>query len=198
MPRLLDTKTIVADPSIFYLSQTQADGGFKSINDLYFRAGFKCLRAADDTSELAGMERILEHWHALEHREPTLKIVCPARYDYSRKQFGLIRDGCPNLLWELKRARREQLTARQLMTKNPSEGIVDKDNHLRDCLKYIVHLVPKPSDVPVALKRDEIIAEAFRTGNHGSLAVRIAQLDHQQQRQSEPISYRAQWPRNDR
>src|SRR6476660_2621165 len=92
------------------------------------------------------------------------------------------------------RTRREQLTARQLISKNPSEGIVDKDNHLRDCLKYIVHSQPKPSEVPVALKRDEIIAEAFRTGNHGSLAARIAQLDHQEQRRSEPISYRPRWP----
>src|SRR5438309_5057998 len=95
------------------------------------------------------------------------------------------------------RTRREQLTARQLMSKNPSEGIVDKDNHLRDCLKYIAHSRPRPSAVPATLKREEMIAEAFRTGNHGSLAVRIAQLDHQEQRRSKPISYRPRWPGND-
>ncbi len=33
------------------------------------------------------MERILEHWRDLDHREPTLKIVCLS--DYSRKRFGL-------------------------------------------------------------------------------------------------------------
>ena len=68
-----------------------------------------------------------------EHREPTLKIVCP--YDFSRKQHGLFADGCPNLVWELMRTRREQLSASQLMRKNPTEAIVDKDNHLRDTLK---------------------------------------------------------------
>ena len=48
--------------------------------------------------------------------------------------------GCPNLIWELSRARREQLSAQQLLTSNVSERVVDKDshNHLRDRLKYLV------------------------------------------------------------
>src|SRR5262245_8526350 len=82
----------------------------------------------------ARMPRLLE-WNEYSNtaaiwitREPTLKIICP--YDYSRKRFGLFPDGCPNLLWELMRTRREQLTASQLMRKNPTEAIVDKDNHL--------------------------------------------------------------------
>ena len=41
----------------------------------------------------------------------------------------MFRDGCPNLLWELMPTRREQLSAAQLMRKNPTEAIVDKDNH---------------------------------------------------------------------
>src|SRR5215470_3954672 len=89
------------------------------------------------------MESILEHWRDLDHRQLTLKIVCP--YDYSRKRFGLFPNGCPNLLWELMRTRREQLSAAQLMRKNPSEAIVDKDNHLRDALKYILLSLPGPS-----------------------------------------------------
>jgi hypothetical protein len=39
-----------------------------------------------ETGEIAGMERIFEHWRDLDAREPSLKIVCP--YDYSRKRFG--------------------------------------------------------------------------------------------------------------
>jgi len=74
-----------------------------------------------ENGEIAGMERILEHWRDLDHRQPTLKIVCP--YDYSRKRFGLFPNGCPNLLWELMRTRREQLSAVQLMRKNPSEKL---------------------------------------------------------------------------
>jgi len=40
------------------------------------------------------------------------------------------------------RTRREQLSASQLMRKNPTEAIVDKDNHLRDALKYILLSLP--------------------------------------------------------
>ncbi len=32
------------------------------------------------------------------------------------------------------------------MTKNPTEAIVDKDNHLRDCLKYIILSLPEPTE----------------------------------------------------
>jgi hypothetical protein len=102
---------------------------------LYSDAGLNGLWEGEN-AEIAGMERILEHWRDLDYREPTLKIICP--HDYSRKRFGLFVDGCPNLLWELMRTRREQLTASQLMRKNPTEAIVDKDNHLRDALKYIL------------------------------------------------------------
>jgi hypothetical protein len=180
-----------ADPSIFYRNQAQSEGDFKSISDIYIEAGLKGLFQAQN-AELAGMERILEHWRDLEYREPTLKIVCP--YDYSRRKFGLFRDGCPNLLWELMRTRREQLSASQLMRRNQSEAIVDKDNHLRDCLKYIVLSLPRPSEVPVALKREEIIAEAYRTGNYGGLGVRLAQFDEKERRKSEPVCYLPRWP----
>jgi hypothetical protein len=125
--------------------------------------------------------------------EPTLKIICP--YDYSRKRFGLFVDGCPNLLWELMRTRREQLTASQLMRKNPTEAIVDKDNHLRDALKYILLSLPSPSEKPLSQERDEIIREAFATGNYGSLGVRIAQFDAQRMRKLESVSYRPRWPK---
>ena len=132
------------------------------------------------------MERILEHWRDLDYREPTLKIICP--HDFSRKRFGLFVDGCPNLLWELMRTRREQLTASQLMRKNPTEAIVDKDNHLRDALKYI--LLSSPSEKPPSQERDEIIREAYATGNYCSLGVRLAQFDAQRMRKSESVSYR--------
>src|SRR5262249_36537947 len=128
----IDAGQILADPSIFHATQAQAEGGFKSIAELYSEAGLDGLRESEN-AEIAGMERILEHWSDLDYREPTLKIICP--HDYSRKRFGLFVDGCPNLLWELMRTRREQLTASQLMRKNPTEAIVDKDNHLRDALK---------------------------------------------------------------
>lgn len=126
--------------------------------------------------------------------EPTLKIVCP--YDYSRKRFGLFPNGCPNLLWELMRTRREQLSAQQLMRKNPSEAIVDKDNHLRDALKYVLLSLPGPSEPPVELERERIIREAYETGNYTTLAIRMLQYDSQRRASTEALSYLARLPRD--
>jgi len=191
LPGFLDAERICADPSIFYRTQAQSEGGFKSIADLYNEAGLSGLSEGEN-AEIAGMERILEHWRDLDHREPTLKIVCP--YDYSRKRFGLFQDGCPNLLWELMRTRREQLSAAQLMRKNPTEAIVDKDNHLRDALKYILLSLPSPSEIPVRLQRDDMITEAIANGKQATLGVLIAQYDAKRKAKCEPVSYRARWP----
>jgi hypothetical protein len=191
LPGFLQASRIVADPSIFYKNQAQADGDFKSIADLYQEAGLSGMWEGEN-GELAGMERIFEHWRDLDHREPTLKIVCP--YDYSRKRFGLFSRGCPNLLWELMRTRREQLSASQLMRRNPTEAIVDKDNHLRDALKYILLSLPRPADTPKQNRRDEIIREAFANGTQATLAVQLAHFDEQERMNTEPVSYRPHWP----
>jgi hypothetical protein len=183
---------IYADPSIFYRTQAQSDGDFKSVADLYIEAGLTNLCQAEN-AELAGIERILEHWHDLEYRDPTLRIVC--RDDYSRRRFGLFPNGCPNLLWELMRTRRAQLSASQLMRKNPTEAIVDKDNHLRDCLKYVVLSRPASAEIPNSIARERIIQEAYRDGTYPSLAVRLAQLDEQERRESEPVSYVSRLPK---
>jgi hypothetical protein len=139
LPVFLDARPIYAGPSIFYRTQAQSDGGFKSIEELYREAGLRGLYEGQN-AEIASVERILEHWRDLDHREPTLKIVC--REDYSRRRFGLFPSGCANLVSELMPTRREQLSAPQLMRKNPTEAIVDKDNHLRDALKYILLSLP--------------------------------------------------------
>jgi hypothetical protein len=85
------------------------------------------------------------------------------------------------------RTRREQLTASQLMRKNPIEAIVDKDNHLRDALKYILLSLPSPSERPEESEREAIIKEAFETGAYGSLAVRMAQFDASNVSKSESV-----------
>jgi len=142
-------------------THAQAEGGFKSIAELYNEAGLNGVWEGEN-AEIAGMQRILKHWRDLDYHEPTLKIICP--HDYSRKRFGLFSDGCPNLLWELMRTRREQLTASQLMRKNPTEAIVDKDNHLRDALKYILLSLPSPSEKPPSQERDDINSRGICNG----------------------------------
>lgn len=151
-------ENVVADPSIFYDTQAQADGTYKAIASIYREYGIDNLCPAPERAELLGMERILMHWRDLENREPTLKIVCTE--DWSKKNYGVHNEGCPNLLWELKRTRREKMSAQLLQRKNPTEAIVDKDNHLRDALKYIVLALPEPSELPNAEKLRRLMAAA--------------------------------------
>ena len=117
---------VYADPSIFYSTEAQANGGFEAVSDIYARLGITNLIRAKVVHETLGIECILDHWRDLDHREPTLKIVCPReKRDISRPIYGIHNDGCPNLLWELRRACKDKT------------GIVDQDNHLRDALKYL-------------------------------------------------------------
>lgn len=125
----------LADPTIFDKTQAQGDGTFKSIAELYAEEGIRNLVPAPKTSEILGMERILRHWANLDRREPTLRIVCPRWLrNIGSPMYGIRNEGCPNLLWELRRARREGF----------SEKIVDRDNDLRDCLKYLCLALPEP------------------------------------------------------
>jgi hypothetical protein len=73
LPGFVDATQILADPSIFHATQAQAEGGFKSIAELYNEAGLNGLWEGE-SAEIAGMERILEHWRDLDYREPTVPL----------------------------------------------------------------------------------------------------------------------------
>jgi hypothetical protein len=150
----------LADPSIFYKSQAQSDGSYKAIADLYIEEGIRNLIPAPSNNELTGMERILNHWLDLENREPTLKIICPRELrDIGKPIYGVHNEGCPNLLWELRRARREELSAGQLVNRNPTERIVDRDNHLRDCLKYLCSSFQEPTRKTAEMRANDAIRD---------------------------------------
>jgi len=129
----------------------------KSYNELYVERGFELLSPfAGDRSDVSFAGRLMMHWSNLDKREPSVKIFCP---NYSeRPQPGLYNWGCPNLLWELMRIRRVKLTAQQLLSRNVSEAIVDKDNHAVDAAKYLLMSHPEPT----LKSRQEIIAEAVK------------------------------------
>lgn len=184
-PGFAELEDVLADPSIFNKTQQQADGSLKSVADLYNDAGLTNLGPAPNNAEVAGMERILAHWRDLEHREPTLKIVCPSYYNTEQKHYGLFTDGCPNLVWELRRARRAQLTAQQLLTKNQSEAIVDKDNHLRDVLKYVCLSLPEPAAPPLEM-RMRAIAEAHADSPTNAMIGR-RKLEQEVMRERQPV-----------
>jgi|SRR5581483_2554764 len=188
LPNFKAIREVMADPSIFYKNQQQADGSFRAIADMYEQAGIKNLAPAPDNTEITGMERILEHWRDLDNREPTLKIFCPSNLDYEKKHYGLFQRGCPNLIWELRRARRATLTAQQLLTKNPTEKIVDKDNHLRDCLKYIVLSLPAPARIPLEKKLSDL-AKKVETGEQSltNIMIQRKKLEQEVREESEPV-----------
>ncbi|HEY6351994.1 MAG TPA: hypothetical protein VI636_21575 [Candidatus Angelobacter sp.] len=155
-----EAQEVIADPSIFHKTQAQTDGSFKAIVDLYHQEGITTLYPAPDNSEATGMERILDHWLDLDRREPTLRIVCPTGLrDISKPIFGVHNQGCPNLVWELRQARRVQLSAGQLVDHNPSEKIVDRNNHLRDCLKYLCLFLHEPTSKTPEQQANEAIKD---------------------------------------
>lgn len=178
-----------ADPSIFYKTQAQSDGSYRAVNDLYVDVGIDHMGPAPHTTEITGMERILSHWLNIEEQEPTLKIRCPKeKTDIQRPIYGVHNDGCPNLLWELRRARREELSASQLMRRNPSEKVVDKDNHLRDCLKYIILSLPDPAIKSTNIRAQEHIKPLVEAGDLTSALIRRQQfIDKEEQDTEQPI-----------
>jgi hypothetical protein len=168
---------IFADPSIFFRTQAQTDGTFKAIEEMYAEVGVSNLSKAPETNELLGMERILSHWMNLDEQEPTLKIVCPKRLqDIGKPIYGVHNEGCPNLLWELRRARREQLTAVQLANRNPSEKIVDIDNHLRDCLKYLTLTLPPPARKPYGERLADRVAKLWKENDPTTAMLQIMKI----------------------
>jgi len=176
-----------ADPSIFYANQAQGDGTFKAIATLFAEEGIDNLSPAPENNELLGMERILSHWMNLDQREPTLKILCPkALQDIAKPNYGIVNGGCPNLLWELRRARREELSATQLTRKNPTEKIVDKDNHLRDCLKYLVLTLPEPSQKSARMLAAEAVRPLADQGDLTSAQIRWLQMTEDSPRNGRP------------
>lgn len=179
---------IFADPSIFYNTHAQNDGTFKAISSLYAEQGID-LDSAPENNELLGMERILEHWKNLDTCEPTLKIVCrKSVQDIAKPHYGLHNDGCPNLLWELRRTRRGELTPIQLATRNPTEKIVDKDNHLRDALKYMILTRPSPAEKTWQQKAAEEIRPLAEAGDLTSALIRWEQRRAEEEPNSRPAN----------
>jgi len=137
-----------ADPTIFDATFQQSQIGpvperAKSVNELYVEQGIGLFAPfARDRSDVSFAATLMTHWANLNERKPTVRIVCRNYSD--RPQPGLHNWDCPNLLWELMRTRRVKLSAHQLLYRNVAEAIVDKDNHARDAMKYILMSHPEP------------------------------------------------------
>lgn len=148
MPDLERARWISSDPDIFKEKQAQSKGDYTAVYDEYKKAGMVPMRPyLGVRSDITFVEWVMsDYWRGI-HRgmRPRLYIVC--RNPSDRPQPGLHPWDCPNLLWELKRAKRVEMTARQLMTRNPSDALVDKTNHLRDAMKYFLGTVRSAAKV---------------------------------------------------
>jgi len=151
MPDLERKRWIVADPSIFKDTQAHSKGDYTAIHAEYRKAGFPAMREYQGVrSDITFVEWVMtDYWRGI-HRgmRPRLYIVC--RNPSDRPQPGLHPWDCPNLLWELKRAKRVEMTARQLATRNPSDALVDKQNHLRDAFKYFLGTIRNATQKPIS------------------------------------------------
>lgn len=164
MPDFARMEPCYADSTIFSVTSQQSQrpgeavARAKSYGELYAEQGIENLVPfGGDRSDVSFAGRLHLHWADLEHREPTVKIVC--RKYSETPQFGLHPWDCPNLLWELMRCRRVKLTAQQLLSRNASEAIVDKDNHAIDALKYEIMSHPEPTRKTLERRVNERVEE---------------------------------------
>lgn len=158
MPDLEKMRWVNADPSIFWDTVPTPEGSYTAINSVYKQHGVDMLRPFEgERNDLTAVSRLLDqHWANLQTRKPTVYIVC--RNESDKRQPGLHPHDSPNLLWELKRIRRAQMSSKQLMTKNPTEQIVDKDNHGWDAAcKYVLLQFPKAEKEPLEEQLKKVV-----------------------------------------
>ena len=180
--------TCYADPSIFPLNAqanvpTRKDERAKSLNEIYVENGIEIFSPFHgDHSDISFGERVLMHWRDLDNREPTLKIVC--RNFSESPQPGLHNWDCPNLLWEMMRMRRVKLTAQQLLSRNTSEAIVQKDNHALDAAKYLVMSHPEPTRKPLGRRVAERVEKLFKERDMTTAMLGLSKIQ-QEEREKE-------------
>lgn len=149
MPDMERARWIMGDPAIFWNSKEQASGAPTNTWETYHKNKMWPMRSYDGIrSDVTFVQWMLaDYWKLslLQQKKPRLYIVC--RNPSDAPQPGLHPYDCPNLIWELKRARRVEMTARQLMTQNQKENLREKNNHARDCLKYLTGLLRNPAAI---------------------------------------------------
>lgn len=207
MEEIRKVRHCYADPSIFPDTNQQSNReSAKSYNDLYVENGIALFsQFYGDRSDISFAARLLsQHWANLgptdreleeyseeeqaeimaKFRKPTLKIVCRNYSD--APQPGLHNWDSPNLLWEMMRMRKRKLTAVQLMSRNPTEEIIDKDNHGLDAAKYLVMSLPEPTLKTAHELAMEAIAH-IPADDITSRAARYEEALYDQQRKDQPV-----------
>jgi hypothetical protein len=199
MLRMEDIRKVTVaygDPTIFDATMQQSNQPStqgkaveraKSINELYIEQGVELFSPFQgDRSDISFAGRLMLHWSNLDKREPSVKIVC--RNYSERPQPGLHHWDCPNLLWELMRTRRVKLTSQQLLSRNTSEAIVDKENHARDAMKYLLMSHPEPAVKTMREKAREALQPLVEYEDLTSAYIRYLQMmEEQEEEEAKPI-----------
>jgi len=84
------------------------------------------------------------------------------------------------------RTRRQTLTAQQLLSRNVSEAIIAKDEHARDCMKYVLMSHPEPTLKTAQQLAAEAVAPLAQQGDLTSAAIRYKQMMEEAERGNEP------------
>ena len=85
------------------------------------------------------------------------------------------------------RTRRVKLTAQQLLSRNASETIVDKDNHARDACKYILMSHPEPTVKTFRERALEVTKPLAEEHDLSSAYIRYLQLKAEEEDEGKPI-----------
>ena len=67
-----------------------------------------------------------------------------------QSRIRICQDRCPELIYQMETNRRKKLTPLQAETQDPSAAAIQKRNHLTDCLRYLVMMLPsfrKPEEM---------------------------------------------------
>ena len=83
--------------------------------------------------------------------------------------------------------RREKLTAQQLLSRNISERIVDKDNHARDAMKYVLMSLPEPTLMGTRDNFREVLKHLAEIGDPTSAYVRYKQYMAEHEASESPV-----------
>jgi len=111
---------ISADPSLWSKNQETKDG-LRSLFDMFTDEGVHLRKGASKSDQFA-INDLLDRWDNLDEKKPRLTIS-PA---------------CHKQVWEWERLRYQEITTAMVEKKNPSEVLVDKDNHSWDDWKYFI------------------------------------------------------------
>ena len=89
------------------------------------------------------------------------------------------------------RTRRVKLSAQQLMSRNLSEAIVDKDNHAADASKYVVMSHPEPTKKSYDARVAERLGKLWKEQDPTTAMLQLSKIQEEEREADSTMSYYA-------